>query len=108
MGLNISMQLKVKEVKISSGGPLIATLNIEDAIKLDLRALDRIKIKKDSQETIVAIDIAQRGSDINPGEIGLFSEVLEKFKVKNGDIINIYPEQKPVSISYIKKKVDGL
>ena len=41
------MKLRVKNVNISSGGPLVAIVNIHDANRLDLKALDRIKIKKD-------------------------------------------------------------
>ncbi len=96
------MHLKVKTVNLSSGGPLIAILNKEDATRLDVHALDRISLKKGKQGIVVVVDIAKGKSNY----IGLFDEVLELFKVKNNDIINVEAEQKPLSLYYIKKKLD--
>ena len=46
------MKLKVKDVNLSTGGPLIVILNEEDAQKLDLHPLDRVKLSNDGK-TIV-------------------------------------------------------
>ena len=99
------MKLRVKDTNISSGGPLVAILNIHDANRLDLKALDRIKIKKDHKEVVVAVDIS-KNKRAAPGEIGLFEEVINLLKIKDKSIVDISVEQKPVSLSYIKKKLD--
>ncbi len=44
------MKLKVKDMDIATGGVLVAILNEKDALKLDLHALDRIKIKKGKKD----------------------------------------------------------
>src|SRR3989344_2613822 len=100
------MKLRVKDVNISSGGPLIAILNVQDANRLDLKALDRIKIKKDRKEVIVAVDIS-KNKRVAHGQIGLFEEVINLLKIKDKSVVDISVEQKPISLDYIKKKLDG-
>ena len=101
------MKLKVKKFNISSGGPLIAILNYEDANKLDLTALDRIRIKKQGISQVVAIDISKDKRTIKPGFIGLFEEVSDILKVKNNETVDIEVEPKPISVDFIRKKLDG-
>ncbi len=101
------MKLKVKDIDISSGGPLIAILNHKDAAMLDLHVMDRAKIKKGRKLETVVIDIARNGRIISEGKIGLFEEVLNHLKLKNNDEVEITIARKPLSIEYIKKKLDG-
>jgi len=100
------MKLKVKDVDLSSGGPLIAIINEKDANRLDLHALDRIKIKKGKKQAVVAINIAESSKSIKKGQIGLFEEVLNKLKLKNKEIVEIHPEPKPRSLDLIKNKLN--
>ncbi|MEA3379152.1 MAG: thymidine phosphorylase [Nanoarchaeota archaeon] len=101
------MQLKVKDINLSSGGPLIAVLNEKDGKKFDLKAKDRIRIHKIKSETciIVVVDITDKG--VEEGEIGLFDEVMHKFKIEPGTSVNITYEPKPQEIQFIRKKLDG-
>ena len=101
------MQLKVKNLNLSSGRPLIAVLNEEDVRKLDLLASDRIKIHKENENIIVAIDLA-KSKLIKQGYIGLCEEVVKIFKVKENEIVRISPEPKPLSLQFIKNKLDGI
>ena len=101
------MKLKVKILNIATKGPLIAILNKADAMQLDLVELDRIRIKKNSKERVVVIDLAYGKKTIEVGEIGLFLDVAEELNLKNKDIIEVKPEPKPFSLALIKKKLDG-
>ena len=101
------MKLKVKNIDIEAGGNLICILNKEDAKRLDLHALDRVKIKKGRKLETVIIDLANSTTTLPKGKIGLFEEVEKKLKLKNNDIIEIIPAKKPLSIKYIKKKMEG-
>jgi len=101
------LKLKVKDIDISSGGPLIAVLNHKDAAMLDLHVMDRIKIKKGKNIETVVVDIAQNGNIISPGMIGVFDEVVKSLSLKNNEPVEIMLARKPLSISYIKKKLDG-
>ena len=99
------MKLKNRDIGLSSGGPLIAVVNEEDARKLDLHALDRIKITSERGRAIAAIDISRSG--IKAGEIGLFDEVIEKLGITDSEMVDVDIEEKPDSVYYIKKKLKG-
>lgn len=101
------MRLKVKDMDISTGGPMVAVLNIEDAQKLDLHELDRIKIQKDGRLETAVVDIASGPSSIKQGQIGLLEEAMKSINLKNNDLVTISPARKPLSIDFIKKKLDG-
>ncbi|MFH1331759.1 MAG: hypothetical protein ABIH63_00550, partial [archaeon] len=75
------MKLRVKYLNLSTGGPIVAVVSEEDAKKLDLYALDRVKIKriKTEKDIVAVIDISRKG--IRPGEIGLFEETVKKLDV---------------------------
>ena len=101
------MKLKVKNLNISSGGPLIAVMNSKDAAMLDLHVMDRIKINKGNKIETVVVDIAEGKKIIPQGKIGVFEEVISSLKLKNNDEVRIIPARKPLSLDYIKKKLDG-
>jgi len=101
------MKLKVKYLNLSTGGPIVAVINEEDAKRLDLYALDRIKIKrvKTEKEIVAVMDMSSKG--IKPGEIGLFDETIKKLDVPEGTHIDVYEAERPKSLDYIRKKLDG-
>ncbi len=92
---------------ISTGGPLITVLNEEDAKVLDLRPLDRIKIATGRKVETVVVDVARSASPISPGMIGVMDEVKDLLKLKENNAVKITVARKPVSLDYIKKKLDG-
>jgi len=94
-------------LEIATGGPLVAALNKKDAIKLDIHYLDRIKIKKGKKIETVVVDIAESEKAVPEGSIGVYEEVLKSLKLKNKDKIGITLARKPLSISFIRKKLDG-
>lgn len=101
------MKLEVKDMDISSGGALIAVLNEKDAKKMDLHERDRVKIIKGSKVETVLLNISESKKSVGQGKIGLYEEVLDSLKLKGGNIVEIVPARKPLSIDYIKKKLDG-
>src|SRR3989338_3992184 len=103
-GCIIKMKLKVKDIDISSGGPLIAVMNYKDAAMLDLHVMDRIKIKKRGKIETVVVDIAQSDKIVSKGRIGVFEEVISSLKLKNNDLVGISIARKPLSVDYIRKK----
>ena len=102
------MQLRVKDIDISSGGPFVAVMNSKDAAMLDLHVMDRIKIKKGKKTETVVVDIAQTDKIVPRGKIGAFEEVMASLNLRNNDKISISVARKPLSIDFIKKKLDGL
>jgi len=100
------VRFQVHDVNLSSGGPLIVIINKQDASKLDILPLSRLKIKKENNSITVVADIAE-DSQIKPGKIGFFEEVLTKLNLKDKDYIDVELEERPKSIDYIKKKLKG-
>lgn len=101
------MKLRIKDIDISSGGPLIAVMNGKDAAMLDLHVMDRIKIMKGKRIETAVVDIADGSKIVQRGIIGLFNEVVESLELKDNDIVNVMVARKPLSIDYIKRKLDG-
>ena len=97
------MKLKIKDIAIASGGPLIAVMNSKDAAMFDIHVMDRIKIKKGKIIETVVVDIAQSKKVVPKGRLGVFEEVIRSLNLKNNDIVDIAIARKPLSIDYIKK-----
>jgi AMP phosphorylase len=101
------MRLQVKETSIATGGVLVGIMNYKDAEKLDLHPMDRIKVMKGRSEETIVVDIARTDLIVAEGHIGLHREVTESLKLKTGDTVEISLARKPLSLDYIKKKLDG-
>lgn len=98
------MELKVKNIKLSSGGPQIAILNEKDATKLNVEALERIKVNN----IIAVVDIAKDDKSIKEGYIGLFNETTNVLKIKNNQKVKVSITSRPNSIDFIRKKLQGI
>ncbi|MFO8016478.1 MAG: AMP phosphorylase [Candidatus Woesearchaeota archaeon] len=92
---------------VATGGTLVAVLNENDAAELDLHLSDRIRLKRGRKETIAVVDFAESKKAVPRGRIGLFEEVLSKLNAKSGDEVSVFIGEKPESLWYIKKKLDG-
>ncbi len=98
------MTAKAKIFDVLAGGK-IAVLNTKEAIENDIYPSYRGVLKIRNKEAVVMFDLSE--DLIKRGEIGLFSEVEEELKAKKGEIIEIKHLERPASIDYIKKKLDG-
>ncbi len=94
-------------MNVSSGGPNIAILNFEDALKHGFHKGDRIKISYKNNDVIAVVDISNDKKVVPKNVILVNEETFEKLKVKNNSKININIVGKPVSLHYIKKKLSG-
>ncbi|MFA5141682.1 MAG: thymidine phosphorylase family protein [Candidatus Woesearchaeota archaeon] len=102
------MRLIVKDMDIATGGIQIVLLNAKDARKLDLHHGDRVLVTKGDKKTVAILDIGESNKATPPGHVGVFEEVLKPLHAKQGDIIRIQLTDKPLSINFIKKKLDGI
>ena len=100
------MKLNVKDMDIATGGPLVTILNEKDAMKFDIHHMDRIKIKKGKKIETVVANIATSKKTVPEGSIGVYEEVVDSLKLKNNDKVIIKLARKPLSIDFIKKKLD--
>lgn len=102
------MELKARDMDIATGGPLIATMNYNDAAKLDLHEMDRIKLIKGKKIETVVVNIAKTHKSVPHGYIGLFDEVIDSLGIKDHELVKVVPARKPLSLEFIKKKLDGI
>ena len=100
--------LKVKDMEISTGGPLIVYIHKKDADKFDFHTSDRVKVIMGRKITTAAIDIIDSAKTLSPGRIGLSEEVLDMIGAVHNRDVKIEIAGKPLSIEFIKKKLDGM
>lgn len=93
-----------KCVDLTAGGKIIV-LNETEAHENDLYASHRVIIKSATHESIAIIDLSSEL--VKRGEVMLFSEVAADLGIREGEIVEIKHMQRPASIEYIKKKMDG-
>lgn len=100
------MKLIIKDMDIATGGTQVVLLNERDALKLDLHHGDRVLVSKGKKKTVAILDIAESGKAVSCGHVGLFEEVLDIIKAKDKDVVKIDVAEKPLTIGYIRKKLD--
>lgn len=101
------MKFRIKNMDISTGGVKVAILNKKDAQRLDVHPLDRLIIKNGRKSTIAVLDIGESKHAIPLGIIGIFEEALSAINAKKGDIVDVQIGNKPESVDYIRKKING-
>ncbi len=101
------MKLRVKELDILSGGALLVVLNKADAAKMDLHSLDRVKIQWDGTIDTATVHVAENADVVPEGCLGVYREVEKSLGLKEGDMVVISLARKPLSLEYIRKKLDG-
>lgn len=100
-------KLKTKIINIESGGTLIAVLNQRDATDIGVTALERIKLTKGVRSAIAVIDLAEKYSLIQTGEIGLFYDLASELDILEGEEVYVELDKSPSSVLEIKKKLKG-
>ena len=101
------MNFIVKDMDIETGGPLIAIINKKDAKFLDLHNGDRIRLNYRRNNAIAIIDIAESKKAVPSGKIGCFEELLKELRVKGKQTVSLNLVEKPKSIDFIRRKLDG-
>ncbi len=101
------MRFKVRDLDISGGGHLVVVMNEQVAAQEGIHVSSRVKLTKGYRSVIAVVDLADDGKT-DRYEIGLFNEVVKKLRVKTGDEVKLTPMSQPASVSYIKKKLDGV
>ncbi|MBL7051072.1 AMP phosphorylase [Candidatus Woesearchaeota archaeon] len=101
------MKFLVRDMDIATGGPLISIINFKDAEELDLHSGDRVRLNCGRKKAIAIVDFAESKKALPRGKIGLFEELIKKLNVKNNDKISLKLVEKPKSIRYIRKTLDG-
>ena len=95
---------QVKRIDIRVGENIIV-LNEAEALENEIYSGYRVIIKHRDDELICIVDLSSEM--VKKGEVGCFKDVWEVLRLKGGDIIKIGHMERPASIGFIKKKLDG-
>ncbi len=99
-------EFKVKKIDVTAGGKNVVVLNKEDAEDIDVGIMDRVKVKTNGKEAVAIVDLTEKY--IKKGQIGCFSDLVKRLGLKNNQKVRIEPIEKPETVEYIKKKLDGI
>ncbi|MEJ2272199.1 MAG: AMP phosphorylase [Candidatus Bathyarchaeota archaeon] len=98
------MEFKVKLLGISAGGKQIVVMDDENSSNLGIHSSDRVKLTY-KQKTIIAI--TNVAIDFPRRTLGIFEEVQNKLKIKEGETVNVIPAERPESLGFIRNKLKG-
>ena len=108
------MKLKVKKINFETGNTKDVVLNIKDAQELGQKAGERVYIRSkesksiDTEFWVAIIQIDYSNSIVEPGEVGIFLDILrEKKDLKDGTFVSVKPADPPESFKFIQKKIRG-
>jgi len=97
--------LQVKNLDISTGYPWIAIINEKNARHLGIRPGDKLTLKWKKRHTVIAVDTTT--TLVKEGEVGLFREITEEYKLKEGDLLELSIAGYASSLKVIYKKLRG-
>jgi len=97
--------LKAKYLDIQTGHPWVVLIHEEDGKVYGVRAGDELSVKWNHRKTEVGVDMTR--NLIKPGEIGLFRDIVERYKIKAGDVLELTLAPAASSLECIQKKLVG-
>ncbi|NUN11308.1 thymidine phosphorylase [Candidatus Micrarchaeota archaeon] len=80
-------------------------LTEEQAEKIGVKILDRVKITRGNKTVNAIVDVC--ASCVGRDQIGVFSEVAKQLGLKDNTVIEVNANGRPASLDYIRKKLDG-
>ncbi|MBN2067630.1 MAG: thymidine phosphorylase, partial [Candidatus Diapherotrites archaeon] len=105
-GEQYSQVMKARAFDIEANR-MVCLLNLIDAIELGVFPLDRVELTNlgNSRKIVTVIDITK--TMLGENEVGIFKEVAEKLLLKEGKKVRVRPVEKPESLGFIKRKLEG-
>ena len=98
-----------KRIPIKTGHRYIIVVNKKTAHQFDLQPGDRVLARKKGsrkEPLRCLVEISDNG-EFTANQIGLFTETYNELGIKRGDKVRIEVMEKPASLTYIHKKLDG-
>ncbi len=80
-------------------------LHDDDAETLGIHPQDRVRVARAGHSVVAVVDTTT--TVVSPGEIGLFPNTSLALEAKDDQDIRTRPAEKPESVRYIRKKMDG-
>ena len=97
------MKLKARSYDVDLSEPSVI-LHDADCVQIGVRENDRVRIEgKDSW--IALVD--KSDSILKKGEVLIAETQMEKYGIKDGEVLEVVYSPKPDSVNYIRRKMDG-
>ena len=94
-------------VKLIDIGTREVLLNIEDARSINALAGDRVQVLNENTGVSVAAFVSTTTTLIPQGTVGVYRITNEKLAVEDGHLVEVRLADRPSSLQFIKKKMDG-
>ena len=101
---NGNKTFKVRHIDVEAGIN-IAVFNATDAEELNLELGDRVLLRHGAKEVVAIADTS--AIMLPKGNVGLFADTWALIGARDGDAITIEKAQRPPSLDFIRKKLDG-
>jgi AMP phosphorylase len=101
---NNSFLLKAKYLDIKTGYPWIAIIHEQDGENFGVRPGDQLELKWENKKTEITIDTTK--SLVEKGEIGLFQDITNRYKIRKGELLELRLSGHAPSLKTIHKKLD--
>lgn len=98
----VKLQAKIIDLEV---GKRMVLLHEKDAQEIGTLAHDWVKITAGKRRAVAFVDTTK--SYLKQGEIGVFRDVYDGFKVKEGTKVSVSLAKPPESIKFVRKKIDG-
>lgn len=99
-----SFFLKVKYLDIKTGYPWIAIIHEKDGQRFGIRPGDGLALRWKEKQTEIAVDTTR--SLVKEGEIGLFEDITNRYKIREGEFLELRLTGHPSSLKIIHKKLE--
>ncbi len=96
--------LKVKYLDIKTGHPWIVIINEKDGRRFGIRPGDELVVKWEEKQTEIAVDTTE--SLVKKGEIGVFRDITNRYKIKQGEFLELKLAGHAPSLKIIHKKLN--
>lgn len=96
---------KVKKIDLCAGEYTVI-LHERDAKELGVRNLDRVKVV--GKKTSITAIVETTDAIVEEKEVGLLEIGYDTLEINEGDNVELLPATRPMSVDYIKKKMNGL
>lgn len=99
------MYLKAKKIDIETGNDLTILLNNTQSEQEGIKEGQKVLLAYGDIELYV--EVQQTETEVAAGEVGIYQEIWERYKIPSGSTVVVDIFNRPDSIDYIKKKLMG-
>ena len=101
----MAFYFKTKKLDISTGDPLLVVMHTKDVYEYGFAKEQKVHLCWRDLCLYVTVDVSD--TYVEPGELGMFSEVWSKYKIPSNDTVSLTLPRPPKSMESVRKKLRG-